>query len=126
MVCVSIQEWLKRPPGLPDALHEAFVALDLPQDADTAIEDPQLWLCSAAHHELVFSSSVDHRRASTFAATPSAKKLLTTSSLNCVLYFFMKPLKFVQLLGVSSVLRWLFSLRGWRHEEVERVITSNK
>jgi hypothetical protein len=43
--------------------------------------------------DLLFSSGTEQRRASNFAPPSSAKKLWMTSSLNSVLYFFMKPLE---------------------------------
>ncbi len=54
----------------------------------------------------IFSSGTDHCRASNFARPSPARKLLTTSSLNFVCYFFMNPL------GVCPTPGGQFMFRG--------------
>ena len=71
----------------------------------------------------IISSGNGQRRTRNFASPSPGKRLWSTSSLNSVLYLFMKPLEFVQLLGVRSLFGRLNTLRRLSHEQVEQVLT---
>ena len=56
----------------------------------------------SARQVRIFSSRTDYCRASSFAPPSPAKKLLTTLSLNSVLYFSMEPFEVCPTFGGSS------------------------